>query len=117
MAYSWFNDIKVNWVFLKFGAPHVRVEDQLAVLSAHLAAGVRELDPEPQPWRNRMTVSILSALVTYNAAASLRDEAERKRAQMEALETIQTDGRTGGKTHFCDPRALISSANLPKQTA
>ncbi len=60
------------------------------MLAAHLVAQTSiGADPEPQPWREQMTASIVSALVNYNAAASIRDHAERSRVQSEALQDIQ----------------------------
>ncbi len=51
---DWWNDIKVNWVFLKYGAPHIRVDKQLELLAAHLVAeaGASE-GPVPNPGATR----------------------------------------------------------------
>ena len=89
MASEWWGDIKVDWVFLKFIAPHIRVEGQVGILAAALVAAAQtHADPEPQPWRQNMTEAIVSALVTYNAAAGIKEAGERNRVQSEALQTM-----------------------------
>src|ERR1700690_4486979 len=89
MAQEWWGDMKVDWVFLRFIAPHIRSEDQVSILASALVASAQtNAEPEPSPWRMRMTEAIVSAPGLYNAASGIRETAERNRVQTEALDTM-----------------------------